>query len=196
MNATIHSKPLLFIPFLLVVLCGVATAESPKTGDRFAVMTDIGVPDGFMASLLAKSSGHTRIHAGIGHNAVSMGVRGGVQLHARSRGNSPFLAFELGHYFDGEAQPWLQSMASGAGLDGDRLERFSYAFYTASIGLRLGSPSAAFFFQAGASYISGAVHLRESRGTPASMSPSVDVFTRTNVRVWSPAARVGLLAYF
>lgn len=196
MVATIPSKRLFFISILLIGLCRVAHADSPKTGDRFALMTDFGVPDGFMASLMAKTSGRTRIHAGIGHNAVSLGVRGGVQLNASRGSTSPFVAFELGHYFDGEAQPWLRAMASGAGLDGERLDRFSYAFYTASIGLRIGNPSAAFFFQAGASYVSGDVHLRESSGASSTMTPSVDVFTRTTLRVWSPAARVGLLAYF
>jgi len=163
---------------------------------RLGMMTDVGLPDGFMASVLARTSPRTRLHVGVGHNAVSMGIRGGARLHASDGATSPFLAFELGHYFDGAAQPWVRAMAEGAGLDSAQLNSLSYEFYNVSVGLRLGSPKAAFYLQAGASYISSELHLSESQGSTSPMAPSVNVFTRTTLRVWSPAARVGLIAFF
>ncbi len=197
MNATILPKALPVLAALATIAMtpAPALADDATSSSRIGVMTDIGLPDGFMASVLTRVSPRIRLHAGLGHNAVSTGIRGGVRLHAGSGSTSPFLAFELGHYFDGNAQGWMQAMAQDA-LDDAQLDSFSYNFYNASVGLRVGSATTAFYLQAGASYISSELHLRESQNSPSSMTPAVDVFTRTTLRVWSPAARVGLIAFF
>lgn len=199
MVATIHLEKLLLV-FGLVIVFGLFPRDAwaddvTATPARLGVMTDMGVPDGFMASLLARTSARTRIHAGVGHNSVGMGIRGGVRVHLRSAPTTPFLAVELGHYFDTAAQPWLRAMAAGE-LDGAHLDRLSYGFANASLGLRAGSATTAFYLQAGVSYITSDLHLREAQMPSTPMAPSVDVFTRATLRVWSPAARVGLIAYF
>lgn len=172
-----------------------ARAESEP--GRIAVMADMGVPDGFIGALVVHAHRQIAVHAGGGHNSISPGVRAGVQVHALDRAITPYLAVEGGHYVAGHANDMARELALQAGLDaGTELEQLGYSYANGHLGLKLGSAGAAFYIQAGLSYVRTSAATRDSRGLEMAPTTTVDVRTDSVFRIWTPSGRIGLIAYY
>lgn len=188
---------MLRISAVLTLLLSIALVSSAGADDgKVGVTTDVGVPDGFMAGVIVRPLSHVRMHAVAGHNSLSPGVRAGLRFDADSASVSPFLAAELGYYFDGDAQAWTRSLAEDAGLDGAELQTVSYTFYNLHLGMRFGDRDKAFFIQGGASRVNTHLQLHENRPPSEPMMPTVDVYSSADVGVWAPSGRIGMVGWF
>lgn len=191
-----------------MVFCGVAFAALalPRAAAaervQIGLMTDMGLPDGLVGAVLVRPQRHVHVHAGVGHNSVAPGLRGGVQLLAWSRAVTPYAALELGHYFRGRPGGWAQDLVqTSAGMDETAdaavtVEALGYSYGNAHLGLRLGGARAAFYLQAGVSRVHVDAELRRREQTGAGLPLLVDVVSESQARLWTPSARLGLEAYF
>jgi hypothetical protein len=192
-----------------MVLAGVASAAllgapAAAAAERVQIglMTDMGVPDGFMGALVVRPQRHVHVHAGVGHNTVSPGLRAGVQLMIWPGAVTPYAALELGHYFRGRPGAWAQDMvASSASMDeaaGEQVtvEAIGYTYGNAHLGLRLGSRRMSFYVQGGLSRVHVAADLRRREQAGAPLPLQVDVHSRSQAELWTPSARLGMEAYF
>ena len=180
-----------------------ASSAGPASGGiAIGLMADMGVPDGFVGALAVRLHRLVRVHAGGGHNTVSPGVRAGVQVLAWTRAVAPYAALELGHYFQGRPGAWMQDLTRDAAgmdtMDADSvtIERVGYSFGNAHIGLRLGSARAAFYVQGGVSRVHATATLRQRRDAAAPLPLEVDVTSRSQARLWTASARLGMEARF
>ena len=160
----------------VMVLGTVAAAEKlPSLG----MMVDAGLPDGATASVIYRPVNALRVHAGVGHNAISTGVRAGVTLAPFKTIVTPTLSFDYGHYPEGDANPIMQQFL-GDEFSADMLEHLGYDFANAHLGFAFGRKRASFYVQAGVSRTTTTLH---------------DDSTTVNLTMWSPSARIGLVIY-
>lgn len=189
--AGVASASLLGVP-------GAASAEPVQIG----VMTDMGVPDGFMGALVVRPQRYLHVHAGVGHNTVAPGLRAGVQLQPWQWPVAPYAALEAGHYFRGRPGAWAQDMvAASADMDeaaGEQVtvEALGYTYGNAHLGLRLGSRHMSFYLQGGLSRVNVSADLRSREQAGGPLPLQVDVHSRSEAGLWTPSARLGLEAYF
>jgi hypothetical protein len=189
--AGVASAALLGVP-------GAALAEPVQIG----LMTDMGVPDGFVGAVIVRPQRHVHVHAGVGHNTVAPGLRAGVQLVPWQWAAAPYAALEIGHYFRGRPGDWAQGMvAASADMDeasGEEVtvEAMGYTYGNAHLGLRLGSRRASFYVQGGLSRVQVSADLRRREQAGAPLPLQVDVHSRSEAGLWAPSARFGMEAYF
>lgn len=192
-----------------MVLAGVASATllgvpAPAAAERVQIglMTDIGVPDGFLGALTVRPRRYLQVHAGVGHNTVSPGLRAGVQLLPWSWAVAPFAALEIGHSFRGRPGAWAQGMvASSTSMDAAAgaqvtVEAIGYTYGNAHLGLRLGSRTMSFYVQGGLSRVHVTADLRRREQAGAPLPLQVDVHSRSQADLWTPSARLGMEASF
>lgn len=192
-----------------MVLAGVALAAlalfpAAARAERVQLgfMTDMGLPDGVVGAVTVRPQRHLHVHAGAGHNSVAPGLRAGVQVLPWQRAVTPYAALELGHYFRGRPGAWAQDLVqSSADMDemaaeGVTVESLGYSYGNAHLGLRLGGARAAFFVQAGISRVHVNAELRRREDVGAGLPLEVDVTSRSEARLWTPSARLGLEARF
>ncbi len=168
-------------------------ASVAEAGPRIGVSTDVGVPDGAMASLVASPVSSVRVHAGLGHNLISRGVRGGLTWIPLSTVVAPTLSVAAGYYPEGDANP-LARMLGGAG-DSATLARVGYTFVDAYAGLQLGGGRVALTLEAGASRVAGTLYDLGGTSSP-SMAGAEVAIAPAPVVAWSVSARVGLVVFF
>lgn len=130
----------------------VAVAE--QAPPRLGVALDLGVPDGIGASVLIRPVPWLRLHAGVATNAISPGVRLGVSVLPFSTVVAPSLTIEAGRFFEGNANGVAQTVSDNPEYHAPALERVSYDFASAHLGLEIGSPRRfVFSFRAGVSVV-------------------------------------------
>src|SRR5439155_7834734 len=95
--------------------------EAPVT-PRFGAMVDAGVPDGATASIVVRPIRSLRVHAGVSHNAISLGERAGLTWVPLSWWASPTLSVEYGHYPEGNANPLARAVIDDATFESAVLE--------------------------------------------------------------------------
>lgn len=172
--------PLALLAALLIP--SVANAET----DRVAVMADLGVPDGLVASLLIKAQSHLDLHFGAAHNSFAPGARAGLRLYPKRGRVAPFLAADGGTFARGQAHGFAQTMAQNIASDRVQLQQVGYRYGNLHLGLRLGDRKHAFFVQGGVSLMQG--DLLVDAGSEEGME------TTFTVRTFS--GRAGLMAFF
>ena len=177
---------------LLIALTASAVRAEPEH-KRFGVMTDLGLPDGLVASFAYRPHRMIAGHAGLGHNSNSPGVRAGVAFSPIQFAVAPYLALDAGHYFEAETADWMRSAAEKAGLDDKTLERVGYSYVNGHLGLRLGSRSAAFTLQFGLSYIDATAEVIKPK---PNFVPTVELYRETVVHVWTMSGRGGFVYSF
>lgn len=160
---------------VIVASAGVATADT-----KLGVMADAGVPDGATASIVYRPVSVLRLHGGVGHNAISTGVRVGATLAPLRSWFSPTLSVDYGRYPEGDANPLAQRLMGDPEFSATALERVGYEFANAHAGFAFGRKRASFYLQAGISRVRGELH---------------DDTTEANLVLWTASARVGFVLY-
>lgn len=178
------------------------SAETAAEASPIGIIADLGVPDGFTVALAVRLHRLVRVHAGVGHNAISPGIRAGVQVLPWTRTVTPYAALELGHYFQGQPGAWMlaltQEVTATEFMDPDSvtIERVGYSYGNAHLGLRLGSARAAFYVQGGVSRMYATILLSQHRDAVTPVPIEVDVSSRSEAWLWTASARLGLEARF
>lgn len=176
---------------------GAATAAaSPQLG----ISADVGVPDGGTASLSIAPLPLLRLHAGVSHNLVSPGVRAGVTLVPLSTWITPTLSLDVGHYWEGDANPMARRLSGDDSIDSAALERFHYDYANAHVGLELGRSWGTFFLHAGVSRIVSTPHdldedLMSDPGDAAGSDTTVTFTEDPRITAWAPSARLGFIVF-
>ena len=189
--------------FSLLVPIGANADQAARLG----LMADLGVPDGMTAAVALRPHRMMQLHFGAGHNTIAPGLRAGVRVYPFTAAVSPSVAAEAGHYFVGNATDLANDTAERYGLDDADLQSLGYRYGNAHIGLRLGTSKAAFYLQGGVSWIRATAVVRETRALDMQTAtnplplrpgsePTVDVYVESAVRLFTPSARLGLVAYF
>jgi hypothetical protein len=159
---------------------------------RVGIGSDVGVPDGATASLVIRPIRALRLHVGGGTNYVSPGVRAGVTLVPLASWFSPTLSFDVGRYFEGDANPLARMVSGDSSFNAKVLERVGYDYMNAHAGLEFGRKRFTFYIHAGMSHVATEVHdLSVSDDSGAGVTFTDD----PRVRLWTVSARVGMILY-
>jgi hypothetical protein len=171
----------------------------PAPQSRVGVSADVGLPDGFIASIVARPLRWLRLAAGAGSNGAALGFRGGLTLVPLGAG--PSLSLEVGHSQAGA----LGSAFALAYPDLDRslFERVSYSYANAQPGLELGRGRVAFYLRGGLSYVratlggSGAAIEQQvaARAAQTGASTLVSVPGDLGISAVGLAGKLGMLVY-
>jgi hypothetical protein len=177
---------------ILAGLAGTAAADP-----HFGVMADVGVPDGGTLSLIAKPHSMVRLDAGVGHDLVGPGVRGGVTWVPLRSWITPTLGVSAGRFFEADANPLARRISGDPTIDSPMLQHFGYDFANARLGLELGRKSFTFFIHGGYSIVTATIHNVDSETmSSGSSSSSVTVSaTDPHVRIISVSASLGFIVY-
>ncbi|HVV88605.1 MAG TPA: hypothetical protein VHE35_36425 [Kofleriaceae bacterium] len=175
-------------------LCATATVAAAEP--TFGVVTDVGVPDGAMVSLVFRPLSFLRAHAGAGYNAISTGYRGGVTL-SLPFWFSPTASISYGRYPEGDANPLAQRISGDPDTHSALLEKVGYQFADGYVGLQFGRRRVALQLEAGYSRIEGKVRNLDAMtsGDDPDASTTVSFRQDPDVVVWSVSARLGLTVY-
>lgn len=170
-----------------------ATSATPSAASPLGVMADVGVPDGANASIVLRPASVIRVHAGVGHNAISRGVRAGLTLRPLPFWVSPTLSVDYGRYPEGDANPLARMIAGDPELHASTLERIGYSYANAHVGLELGRRRFAFYLRAGVSRVAG--NLRNLSSISEDGATSITFAEDPRATVWTPSARLGLVLF-
>ena len=181
---------------LLVAGALAAGATTASADPLFGVATDVGIPDGAMASLVVRPRSYVRVHVGAGHNAISPGFRAGATL-SLPLWLSPTASVSYGRYAEGDANPLARRLSGDPTMNNPMLERVGYQFADGYLGLQFGRRRVALQLEAGYSRIAGTVrNLDEMTASDAPSASTTVSFTQDpTVVVWTLSARVGLTIY-
>ncbi|MCE9574242.1 MAG: hypothetical protein K8W52_13930 [Deltaproteobacteria bacterium] len=178
--------------FLAVVLATMTVATRDAAADhvrRFGVMTDLGVPDGGVASLVYRPVGPIRLNAGIGSNLISTGLRAGVTIVPLPWWFSPSVSLDVGRYPEGDANMIARIALQDPTYSSAMLDRVGYDYVDAHVGFEFGRAWATFYIHGGVSRTTGLIH--------GLSDPQKGVTFTEDPRVtsWTPSVRVGLIVY-
>ena len=177
----------------------VFTARAPAVSANrlplLGVMLDVGVPDGLMASLVARPWTWMRVSAGGGTNSISNGWRAGISLLPFGAG--PSATLEYGRYQDGDANDLAKKFVGGNFNGSPALERVGYEFMNAHLGLDFGSRNVVFFVHGGVTMLRGQIHNLDAAIAGAGGMGTTEVAVRQdpNFKAVGPSFKVGLLCY-
>lgn len=173
-----------------------ATASVAAAEPTFGVATDVGVPDGAVASLVVRPLRFVRAHVGAGYNAISPGFRAGATL-SLPLWLSPTASISYGRYAEGDANPLVRRLSGDPAAGSAMLEKVGYRFAGGYLGVQLGRRRVSFQLEAGYSRIEGKVRNLDALTTGADpdTSATVSFGQDPNVVVWSVSARLGLTVY-
>ncbi len=170
-----------------------AAAEPGSLG----VMLDAGVPDGVTGSLVFRPLSLLHVHAGVGTNLISYGVRGGASLYLLPFAISPSINAEVGRYFAGNANDAAYRVGLTDESDMPLLREVGYDYANLHVGLDFGRERMSFYIHAGMSAVHGKVkHLDELIAEDADEGLSFEVNGDPTVRIVTPSARIGFLFFF
>jgi hypothetical protein len=170
-----------------------ASADAGSVG----VMVDAGVPDGFNGSLVVRPFRPLNIHAGVGTNLISYGVRAGAQLYLLPTAISPTLSAEVGRYFPGDANEAIARLGVSADSDNPLLREVGYDYANLHLGLDFGREHFSFYIHAGFSAVRGKIrHLDELVAEDADESLTFEVGQDATANIVAPSARIGFLFFF
>jgi hypothetical protein len=187
------TKPAHLATLTLIVLGATlaGTAGTAAADHRlFGVMADAGVPDGGTASLVFRPLRAIRLHAGIGHNAISQGMRAGITLVPLSGWLSPTVSVDVGTFPEGDANPLAQMVSGDPEYSNEALDSVGYDFVNLHAGLEFGRERATFYVHAGMSQVSGAL-----RGIAPEDDSSVSFSDDPQMTIRGVSARIGLIVY-
>ena len=143
---------------------GEAEGRAQAQPRKYGAMLDVGVPDGVIASFVFRPIKMARVHAGLGYNGISPGLRLGAAFLPFGWGPSLDLAY--GHYFEGDANG-LVGMIAGPTKDGrEMLTDFGYDYVNLRAGMELGGDRFTFFVRGGLTWVHTTIHNIDSLLTP------------------------------
>lgn len=188
------------LPYLavtgLLATATLATVPTASAEPLVGISTDVGVPDGAMASLVVRPLPFLRAHAGAGYNAISTGYRAGATL-SLPFWFSPTASISYGKYKEGDANPLAQRITGDPSMHNEMLEKVGYQFTDGYLGLQFGRERVSFQIEAGYSRIEGKIRNLDAMtsGDMADSQSTVSINQDPNVVVWSLSARIGLTVY-
>lgn len=160
-------------------------------------MVDAGVPDGVTGSLVFRPLRPLHVHAGVGTNLISYGVRAGASLYLLPFAVSPSLSAEVGHYFAGDANDAAYRVGLTDDSDNPLLREVGYDYANLHLGLDFGRERLSFYIHAGMSAVRGKLkHLDEVIAEDADETLTFEVRGDPTVRLVTPSARIGFLFFF
>lgn len=169
---------------------GAGDADKPR---MFGAMFDLGLPDGTTLSFVYRPIDIARVHAGLGYNGVSPGLRlGGEYLPL---GWGPSIGFVLGHYFEGDANGLASTF--GGELDEDSsklLENVGYQYFALRAGMEFGGDRFTFFARGGVSWLRTTIH---ELGTIVEPDPEsntqVEIRQDPVLKAFTPTIQFGMI---
>ena len=182
-----------------------ARAEEPQTVERalqsrhqeqwpvVGLSTDVGLPDGAIASLVVRPWQWFRAYAGGGSNSISKGWRGGFSLVPFGAG--PSVSLEYGQYAEGDANGLVRRMVSGNFKGSALLDRVGYDYANAQVGLDFGGKSVLFFVHGGVSMVWAQVHNINEVANASNSSTTVSVSQDPKIKVFGSSLKVGLIVF-
>ena len=158
---------------------------------------DGGLPDGASATVLYRPWKFLRFGGGLLYNYIGYGVRGGVSVLPYFP-IAPSLTLEAGHYFEANANARIAQYGSVPEELKPLLERVSYTFANAQLGLELGHPDwFVFYVRAGLSRVwftaHGADRVASSQGSSGNTRVTVE---DPNIRLGIPNVKAGFMLFF
>lgn len=169
--------------------------ERAKKPRQFGGMFDVGVPDGAMLSFVYRPFEIARFHAGAGYNGISPGLRlGGALLPF---GWGPSISLEYGHYFEGDANGLISSLAGGIDQGSEIFERVGYDFVSLRAGMELGGDRFTFFTRGGISYIHSNIRnlnqVLDPGDDPTTANTTVVVTRDPTLQAFAPSLNLGFI---
>ncbi len=153
---------------------------------------DAGLPDGASATILYRPWRYVRFGGGMLYNYVGYGVLGSATV-APYFPIAPSLTFEVGHFFDANANARFPNVDSNLK---PLLQRVGYTFVNAQVGLEFGHPNWFMFFVRGglsrvwlSSSDADKVVVTESNGSRVT-------FQDPSARLGIPNVKAGFMLFF
>jgi hypothetical protein len=183
---------------LCLLVAGAPVAAAAADGDGSArpkllgAQLSAGFPQGFGAAVVVRPLPWLRAHAGFAHNILGPGIQGGVTLAPWQFAIVPTLTLEAGRFF----QTDVSDDFSGTFPDAfdPSLRRFGYDFYSAQLGLEVGSQrSFVFFLRGGLAWLRSGLD-GVSGFRPEGSDTIVDV-ADLRLRAVVPTVNLGLVFY-
>jgi len=177
---------------------GTGTEQAPaRPPRRYGAMLDLGVPDGIMTSFVFRPLPQARVHAGLGYNGVSPGLRlGGEYLPF---GWGPSLGLAYGHYFEGDANGLVGSLAGKADDAEELLKSVGYDYVNLRVGMEFGGERFTFFTRAGISWLHMTIHHFDSLLDPpggggvANGTTTITITEDPVLNAFTPTLNLGLI---
>lgn len=199
------SLPLLAALALVVAAAPAArAAEAPlpppprqAEGARLGLRLEVGAPEGATVALLLRPTPAFRLWAGPSWNVVGWGLQGGIALVPWQLAVAPVLSAELGHYFDADLTPFVNT-SSGAPAEVEPLLRsVGYTYAAAHLGVEIGSQRGlAFTVQGGLAYIVGRSGGSAGTTQGAGGTTTRITFRDPRLRATAPSVKLGLQYFF
>jgi hypothetical protein len=110
------------------------------------VQLSAGAPQGFAASAVVQPVRWLRGSLGFAHNVIGPGIQGSVTAIPFHSAVAPTVTLEAGRFFETDVSDRLSEFP---GVFDASLRRFGYDFYSAQLGLEIGSQRGFLFFLRG-----------------------------------------------
>jgi hypothetical protein len=171
---------------------GSQAPDAAKKPRMFGAMFDLGVPDGTNLSFVFRPVSIARVHAGLGYNGVSPGLRlGGEYLPL---GWGPSIGLAYGHYFEGDANG-LAGMFGKPGDDASKLlENVGYSYFALRAGWEFGGDRFTFFARGGMTWLSTTIHELDAVIAPEDNSnTTVSIAKDPELNAFVPTLNLGMI---
>lgn len=119
---------------------------APPRPKRLGVQLSAGAPQGFAASAVVQPVRWLRGSLGFAHNVIGPGIQGSVTAIPFRSAVAPTVTLEAGRFFETDVSDRLSEFP---GVFDASLRRFGYDFYSAQLGLEIGSQRGSLFFLRG-----------------------------------------------
>jgi hypothetical protein len=165
-----------------------------KKPRRFGAMLDLGVPDGVVTSFVYRPHKMARVHAGLGYNGISPGLRLGGDFIPFGWG--PSLGLSYGHYFDGDANGFV-GMFAGSANDNTKeiLKSVGYDYMNFRLGMEFGGDRFTFFFRGGLCWMRTAIHHLDTLLDQNDPNSNMTITIKKDpvLNVWAPTLQLGFI---
>ena len=166
--------------------------DGPKQPRMFGAMFDIGVPDGTNLSFVYRPIDIARLHAGLGYNGVSPGLRiGGEYLPL---GWGPSIGLAYGHFFEGDANGLAGMFGKPSEEASQVLDSVGYSFFALRAGMEFGGDRFTFFGRGGVTWISSTIHdLDQVMQPEAGSNTTVSIDQDPTLKAFVPTLQFGMI---
>lgn len=168
-------------------------SASPReeNGDQasYAVILDVGAPEGLGAAIGWRPFQLLRVHGGVATNGFALGARGGLSAILLPGGLRPTVTVAAGHFLDGDARAVFRTVLPDARASDRLLSAVGWSFVSAQVGLELGNPQGTSFF------VRGGLSRTTLRFAALGGTSAGDVPLAPKIIVQSPSVQLGVLVY-
>jgi hypothetical protein len=135
-----------------------------------------------------------RVHAGLGYNGISPGLRLGGDFIPFGWG--PSLGLSYGHYFDGDANGFV-GMFAGSANDNTKeiLKSVGYDYMNFRLGMEFGGDRFTFFFRGGLCWMRTAIHHLDTLLDQNDPNSNMTITIKKDpvLNVWAPTLQLGFI---